>query len=74
MATLTSAQVIGANGERGVIAPGKLADMILVDGDPSVRIGDINRVDVVMKGGALYDPARIEGALGIAARGAGEGR
>lgn len=74
MATLTSAQVIGANGERGVIAPGKLADMILVDGDPSVRIADINRVDVVMKGGKLYDPTRIEGALGIAARGAGEAR
>ncbi|HVH84814.1 MAG TPA: amidohydrolase family protein, partial [Steroidobacteraceae bacterium] len=45
MATLTSATVIGANGERGVIAPGKLADLILVDGDPSVRIGDIDRID-----------------------------
>jgi hypothetical protein len=65
MATLTSAQVIGANGERGVIAPGKLADLILVDGDPSVRIGDIDRIDLVMKGGALYQPARIETALGI---------
>ena len=67
MATLTSAQVIGA-GERGVIAAGKLADMILVNGDPSVRIADINNVDVVMKGGRLYDPARIEQALGIAPR------
>jgi imidazolonepropionase-like amidohydrolase len=66
MATLTSALVIGANGERGVIAPGQLADLILVDGDPSVRIADIDRIDLVMKGGALYDPARIEAALGIA--------
>jgi imidazolonepropionase-like amidohydrolase len=65
MATLTSAQVIGANRERGVIAPGKLADLILVDGDPSVHIADIDRIDVVMKGGRIYDPARIEAALGI---------
>jgi len=65
MATLTSAQVIGANGERGVVAPGKLADLILVDGDPNVRIADIDRIDLVMKGGALYEPARIEAALGI---------
>jgi imidazolonepropionase-like amidohydrolase len=65
MATLTSALVIGANGERGVIAPGKLADLILVDGDPSVRIGDIDRIDLVMKGGRIYEPARIEAALGI---------
>ena len=58
--------VIGANGERGVIAPGKLADLILVDGDPSVRMADIDHVDLVMKGGKVYDPARIEAALGIA--------
>jgi imidazolonepropionase-like amidohydrolase len=69
MATLTSAQVIGANGERGVIAPGKLADLILVNGDPSLRISDIENVELVMKGGKLYEPARIEHALGIAPRG-----
>jgi imidazolonepropionase-like amidohydrolase len=69
MATLTSALVVGANGQRGVIAPGKLADLILVDGDPSVRIADIDRIDVVMKGGNLYDPTRIEASLGITPRG-----
>jgi imidazolonepropionase-like amidohydrolase len=68
LATLTSAQVIGANGERGVIAPGKLADLILVDGDPSAQIADIDKLVMVMKGGRIYDPARIEQALGIAPR------
>jgi imidazolonepropionase-like amidohydrolase len=68
LATLTSAQVIGVSGERGVVAPGKLADLILVRGDPSVHISDINNIDVVMKGGRIYDPARIERALGIAPR------
>ncbi|MBV8341200.1 MAG: amidohydrolase family protein, partial [Gammaproteobacteria bacterium] len=66
LATLTSALVVGANGERGAIAPGKLADLILVDGDPSVRIADIDRIDLVMKDGNIYEPARIEAALGIA--------
>jgi imidazolonepropionase-like amidohydrolase len=68
LATLTSAQVIGANGERGVIAPGKLADLILVDGDPSAQIADIDKLVMVMKGGRIYHPARIEQALGIAPR------
>jgi imidazolonepropionase-like amidohydrolase len=68
LATLTSAQVIGADSERGVIAPGRLADLILVDGDPSTQMADINHVTLVMKGGRIYDPARIEQALGIAPR------
>jgi imidazolonepropionase-like amidohydrolase len=68
MATLTSAHVIGVDYERGVIAPGKLADMILIDGDPTTAIGDIHKVTAVIKGGNLYDPAQIETALGIAPR------
>jgi len=56
MATLTSAQVIGVDRERGVIAPGKLADLILVDGDPSVHISDLHRITLVMKEGHVFDP------------------
>ena len=66
MATLTSAQVIGADRERGVIAPGKLADLILVDGDPTARITDLHRIVLVMKSGHIFDPTRIETVLGIA--------
>jgi imidazolonepropionase-like amidohydrolase len=68
LATLTSAHVIGVDGERGLLAPGKLADLILVEGDPSVHIEDIERVSLVMRGGRIYDPAHIEQALGIAPR------
>ncbi|MGH8140540.1 MAG: amidohydrolase family protein [Steroidobacteraceae bacterium] len=68
MATLASAQVVGAAGERGVIAPGKLADLILIDGDPTARISDLHNIDLVIKGGHVYDPAQIEQALGIAPR------
>jgi imidazolonepropionase-like amidohydrolase len=68
MATLTSAQVIGVDRERGVIAPGKLADLILVDGDPSLHIADLHRTTLVMKEGHVFDPQQIEKALGISPR------
>jgi hypothetical protein len=68
MATWTPALVMGVNKERGVIAPGKLADMILVDGDPTKNIADINKITTVIKGGKVYEPAAIEKALGIAPR------
>ena len=68
MATLTSAQVVGADRERGTVAPGKLADLILVDGDPVAHIEDIRKISVVIKGGHVFDPAKIEAALGIAPR------
>jgi len=70
MATLTSAQVIGVDGNRGVIAPGKYADMILIDGDPTKDMADIEKIDLTIKGGKTFDPAKIEAALGILPRGA----
>jgi imidazolonepropionase-like amidohydrolase len=70
MATLTSARVIGADRDRGVIAGGKLADMILVDGNPTQRITDLHNVTTVIKGGAVFRPAEIEKALGIQPAGA----
>jgi hypothetical protein len=68
MATLTSAEVMGVNKDRGVIAAGKLADMILVDGDPVKNIRDLDKITTVIKAGAVYDPAAIEKALGITPR------
>ncbi len=68
MATLTPALVMGVNKDRGVIAAGKLADMILVDGDPTKNIRDLDKITNVIKGGKIYDPAAIEKGLGIAPR------
>jgi len=68
MATLTPALVMGVNKDRGVIAAGKLADMVLIDGDPTQNIRDIDKITTVIKGGKLYDPTAIEKALGIAPR------
>lgn len=68
MATLTSAEVMGVTKDRGLIAAGKLADMILVEGDPTKNIRDIRNITTVIKGGKIHDPAAIEKALGIAPR------
>ena len=61
-----AAQVMGVDKDLGVIAPGKLADMILIDGDPVRDVHAIEHIDTVLKGGKVYDSAVIERALGIA--------
>jgi Amidohydrolase family len=65
MATLSPATVMGVTHDRGVIAAGKMADMILVDGDPTKNIRDIRNIALVIKNGRICDPAAIEKALGI---------
>jgi hypothetical protein len=44
------------------------ADMILIDGDPTKNIRDLDKITTVIKGGNIYDPAAIEKALGISPR------
>jgi imidazolonepropionase-like amidohydrolase len=68
MATLGAARVMKHDDQLGSVAPGKLADLILVDGDPASRIDDIRRVTTVVKDGAVYDPAVLYGSLGVAPR------
>lgn len=64
-ATLGPARIMKRDQDSGSIAPGKLADFILVDGDPAARIGDIRRVVLTVKGGVVYDPAEIYRSLGV---------
>jgi imidazolonepropionase-like amidohydrolase len=64
----TSARVMGVTKDLGVVAAGKLADMILIDGDPAKNIRDTRNITTVIKGGKVYDPAAIEKALGITPR------
>ena len=68
MATLTAAQVMKRDAELGSIAPGKLADLVLVNGDPAANISDIRKIDMVVKGGAVMYPAELYPAVGIRAQ------
>jgi cytosine/adenosine deaminase-related metal-dependent hydrolase len=49
----------------GSIAPGKMADLILVDGDPTEDISAIRRINFVMKDGSVYYPSEIYEGVGI---------
>jgi imidazolonepropionase-like amidohydrolase len=70
IATLEAARLAGRGNDLGSIAPGKLADMILVDGDPSLDISDVRRVRLVVKDGAVLDPDALCRSLGIRPLGA----
>jgi cytosine/adenosine deaminase-related metal-dependent hydrolase len=63
--TLGAARVMKRDKELGSISARKLADMILVDGDPSVHISDIRRVTTVVKDGTVYKVAELDQALGV---------
>jgi imidazolonepropionase-like amidohydrolase len=65
LVTLGAARVMGMDAELGSIEPGKIADLILVDGDPTTDIRDSRSVVMVVKDGRVYDPAAIYGALGF---------
>jgi imidazolonepropionase-like amidohydrolase len=69
IATLGAAAVMSRDQELGSITPGKLADLIVVDGDPAARISDIRRVELVLKDGTVYKPAELYRALGVRAEG-----
>jgi len=68
IATIGSARVAGREADLGSIAPGKLADLFLVDGDPSRRVSDVRNVELVMKDGVLYDPDELNRAIGVTPR------
>ena len=65
IATLGAARVMKRDQDLGSIAPGKLADMVLVDGDPAARISDVRRVVLTIKDGITYDPNAIWTTLGV---------
>ena len=57
-ATIRAAEVLGAD-DQGVVEAGKRADIIAMPGDPLADIGNVLKVDFVMKDGKVYrEPAR----------------
>lgn len=58
-ATLCGAHVMGRADELGALAPGKLADFVVLDADPLADIRDTTRIHRVVKGVVDYAPAEI---------------
>ncbi len=65
IATWNGAKYTRTLEDRGSISPGKRADLVLVDGDPTVNIADIRKVALVIKQGKAYYPSELDTALGI---------
>jgi imidazolonepropionase-like amidohydrolase len=65
MATLGAAHVAGRDDRLGSVTAGKLADLVLVDGDPTRTIGDVRRVRLVVRGGAVFDADALCREVGI---------
>ena len=59
IATLNGATYLGLADRIGSIAPGKDADLMVVKGDPSRAIADIENVEIVFKDGVGYDSAKL---------------
>ena len=67
-ATIDAAKNVGADKRTGSIAVGKEADLLLVDGDPSKRIGDLRHVDQVMSDGVLMDGDALRQEAGFSGK------
>jgi imidazolonepropionase-like amidohydrolase len=59
IATLNGATYLGLADRIGSIAPGKDADLVVVKGDPSKTIADIENVEIVFKDGVGYDAPKL---------------
>jgi Tol biopolymer transport system component/imidazolonepropionase-like amidohydrolase len=56
-ATVNPAKALGLNA--GTIEPGKLADLIVIDGDPLIDIGSTYKVKTVVANGRVYEVADL---------------
>lgn len=69
VATLNGATYLNRADKVGSIAVRKQADLVLVVGDPSVRIADVRNVELVFKEGKAFDPTKliqsVKGWVGI---------
>lgn len=61
--TTVSARALGIESQRGAIAPGKAADLVLIDGRPDEKIADIEKTSRVFLNGAEFDPRALEAAI-----------
>jgi imidazolonepropionase-like amidohydrolase len=69
IATENGAVYLGQQDRIGTLSPGKQADLVVIKGDPSKRIEEIENVEIVLKAGIGYDSKKliesVRGQVGI---------
>jgi hypothetical protein len=59
IATMNGAIYLGRDQQIGSIAVGKNADLVVIKGDPSKQISDVENVEIVFKDGIGYDSQKL---------------
>jgi imidazolonepropionase-like amidohydrolase len=62
-ATTHGAAAMNLPDDIGAIAPGRLADLIILDADPLERVGNLSAIHRVVKDGRIFDPDELIASL-----------
>ncbi len=65
IATIVPARVMKEDRDYGSIAVGKVADLVMVDGQPATRIRDLRRTELVVRAGRVYRARDLLVAAGL---------
>jgi hypothetical protein len=69
IATENGAVYLGQQGRIGTLSPGKQPDLVVIKGDPSKKIEEIENVETVFRAGIGYDSKKlidsVRGQVGI---------
>jgi hypothetical protein len=63
IATENGAVYLGQQEHVGSVAEGRAADLVVIDGNPATKIGDVEKVETVFKDGVGYDPAKLRASV-----------
>lgn len=64
-ATLEPAKLLGVAQKTGSVRVGKIADLVLINGDPSIKISDLRNTHLIVKGGLLWQAGDLRRAAGL---------
>jgi hypothetical protein len=67
--SLNGAQFLGQADSLGSVTVGKIADLVVIDGNPAANIAEVEKVQIVFKNGVGYDSAKllasVKGQVGV---------